>query len=88
MEDNNQNPNYEQQQEEIEVLQNILPEKVTIVKSSPNYDIQIEIEGDNPEKDEPFKTFYLEVFLNNYYPEKPPRLKIYEANENSERIRR
>ena len=81
MEDNNQNPDYEQQLEEIEVLQNILPEKVTIVKSSPNYDIQIEIEGDNPEKDEPFKTFYLEVFLNNYYPEKPPRLKIYEIND-------
>jgi hypothetical protein len=77
----NISPNYEQQEEEIEVLKNILPEKVTILKSEPNFHIQIEIEGENPEEEEPFKTFYLEIFLNNSYPEKAPRIKVYEAND-------
>ena len=75
-------PNYEQQLEEIEILQNILLEKVKIIKDEPNFHIQIEIEGDNPNQDETFKTFYLEVQLNNDYPEKPPKLKIFEANDN------
>ena len=74
-------PNYEQQEEEIEVLKNILPEKVTILKSEPNFKIQIEIEGENNGEEEPFKTFYLEIFLNNSYPEKAPRFKVYEAND-------
>ena len=83
MESEIQNPstNYEQQLEEIEILKNILPEKIKILKSEPNFDIQIEIEGDNPEQDKPFKTFFLEVFLNNYYPEKSPRIQFYEAND-------
>ena len=75
-------PNYEQQLEEIEILQNILLEKVKIIKDEPNFNIQIEIEGDNPNQEEAFKTFYLEVELNNDYPEKPPKLKVYEANDN------
>ena len=75
-------PNYEQQLEEIEILQNILLEKVKIIKDEPNFHIQIEIEGDNPNQEEAFKTFYLEVELNNDYPEKPPKLKVYEANDN------
>ena len=74
-------PNYEQQEEEIEVLKNILPEKVTVLKSEPNFKIQIEIEGENNGEEEPFKTFYLEIFLNNSYPEKAPRFKVYEAND-------
>ena len=76
----NLSPNYDQQLEEIEILKNILPEKVTILKSEPNFNIQIEIEGENDEE-EPLKTFYLEIFLNNNYPEKSPRFKIYEAND-------
>ena len=60
-------PNYEQQKEEIELLKNIIPEQVTILKSEPNFKIQIQIEGDNPEE-EHFKTFYLDIFLNNNYP--------------------
>ena len=49
----NTSPNYEQQLEEIEILKNILPEKVTILKESPNFIIQIEIAGDNPNQEEP-----------------------------------
>ena len=77
----NTSPNYEQQEEEIEVLKNILPEKVTVLKTEPNFHIQIEIEGENNEEEEHFKTFYLEIYLNNNYPEKAPRFKIYEAND-------
>ena len=73
-------PNYEQQKEEIELLKNIIPEKVTILKSEPNFNVQIEIEGDNPEE-ERCKTFYLEIFLNNNYPEKSPRYKLTEEND-------
>ena len=87
MEEENENsiknsPNYEQQLEEIEILQNILLEKVIILKEEPNFNIKIEIEGDNNEQEEKFKTFYLEVYLNNDYPEKSPKIKIYEANNN------
>ena len=73
-------PNYEQQKEEIELLKNIIPEHVTIVKSEPNFNIQIQIEGDTPEE-EHFKTFYLDIFLNNNYPEKSPRYKLTEEND-------
>lgn len=47
----NLSPNYDQQLEEIEILKNILPEKVTILKSEPNFNIQIEIEGENDEEE-------------------------------------
>ena len=73
-------PNYEQQKEEIELLKNIIPEQVTILKSEPNFNIQIQIEGDTP-VEEHFKTFYLDIFLNNNYPEKPPRYKLTEEND-------
>lgn len=77
----NTSPNYDQQLEEIELLQNILLQKLTIIQSEPNFIIQLEIEGDNPEEEEPFKTFYLEITLNNNYPDKQPRLKFYEVND-------
>ena len=63
-------------------LKNILPEKVTILQESPNFIIQIEIEGDNKNQEESYKTFYLEVSLNNDYPEKSPKIKISEENNN------
>ena len=75
-------PNYEQQLEEIDILKNILPEKVKILQESPNFIIQIEIEGDNQNQEESYKTFYLEVTLNNDYPEKSPKIKITEENNN------
>ena len=71
-------PNYDQQVEEIELLKNIIPEKIEILKEEPNFNIKIEIEGNNI--DEPKKTFILIIYLNYYYPEKAPRFKIYEIN--------
>ena len=87
MENENKNsknisPNYEQQLEEIEILKNILPEKVTVLEDDPNFIIQIEIEGDNLNQEESYKTFYLEVSLNDDYPEKSPSIKISEENNN------
>ena len=71
-------PNYDRQVEEIELLKNIIPEKMEIIKEEPNFNIKIEIEGNNT--DEPKKTFILIIYLNYYYPEKAPRFKFYEIN--------
>ena len=71
-------PNFDQQIDEIELLKNIIPEKIEILKEEPNFNIKIEIVGNNTDK--PKKTFILIIYLNYYYPEKAPRFKIYEIN--------
>ena len=71
-------PNYAQQVDEIELLKNIIPEKIGILKEEPNFNIKIEIVGNN--SDEPKKTFILIIYLNYYYPEKATRFKFYEIN--------
>ena len=73
-------PNYDQQIEEIELLKNIIPEKITILKEEPNFNIQIEIEANDTE--DPIKTFILIIYLNYNYPEQAPEFKIYEINNN------
>ena len=72
-------PNYEQQVDEIELLKNIIPEKIEIISEEPDFNIQIEIKG-NTEK--PKKTFILNIYLNYDYPEKCPAFKIEEINKN------
>ena len=42
-------PNYEQQVDEIELLKNIIPEKINIISEEPDFNIRIEIKG-NTEK--------------------------------------
>ena len=74
-------PNYEKQKEEIELLKNIIPEKITILKEEPNFHIQFEIEG-NTTEEKKIKKFILIIYLNNFYPEKSPRFTIYEVNNN------
>lgn len=71
-------PNYEQQVDEIELLKNIIPEKIEIISEEPDFNIKIEIKG-NTEK--PTKTFLLYIFLNYDYPEKCPTFKIEEINK-------
>ena len=73
-------PNYDQQIEEIELLKNIIPEKITILKEEPNFNIQLEIEANDIE--DPIKKFILIIYLNYNYPEQSPELKIYEINNN------
>ena len=76
---NKSSPNYEQQVDEIELLKNIIPEKIEIISEEPDFNIQIEIKG-NTEK--PKKTFILNIYLNYDYPEKCPTFKIEEINKN------
>jgi len=71
-------PNYEQQVDEIELLKNIIPEKIEIVNEEPDFHIQLEIKGDT---EKPKKTFILNIYLNNDYPEKSPTFKIEEVNK-------
>lgn len=73
-------PNYEQQVDEIELLKNIIPEKVKILQEEPNFTIQFEIEANDVE--EPIKKFYLIIYLNYNYPEQSADFKIYEINNN------
>ena len=73
-------PNYDQQIEEIELLKNIIPEKITILKEEPNFNIQLEIEANDIE--DPIKKFILIIYLNYNYPEQSPEFKIYEINNN------
>ena len=73
-------PNYDQQIEEIELLKNIIPEKIKILKEEPNFNIQLEIEANNIE--EPIKKFILIIYLNYNYPEQSPEFKINEINNN------
>ena len=75
-------PNYDQQVDEIELLKNIIPEKVTILKEEPNFNIQIDIDPNDSDTDEPIKQFILIIYLNFDYPEKQPRFEISEINNN------
>ena len=52
----NISPNYDQQVEEIELLKNIIPEKIEILKELPNFHLKIEIVGQKVEK--PKKNLY------------------------------
>ena len=71
-------PHYEEQKEEIELLQNIIPDRLKILSEEPNYILEIIIKSslENPEKE-----YRLKIYLNHFYPEKSPRFKIYEAND-------
>ena len=73
-------PNYDQQIDEIELLKNIIPEKIKVLKEEPNFNLEIEFEGNNI--DENMKKFILEIYLNYDYPEKSPKFDIYEINNN------
>ena len=73
-----QSPHYEEQKEEIELLQNIIPDRLTIQSDKPNYilDITIISSMENPEKE-----YKLKIYLNYFYPEKSPRFEFYEVND-------
>jgi len=73
-----ESPYYEDQNNEIELLKNIIPDKLTIESDDPNYVLEINVTSslENPEKE-----YILKVFLNYFYPEKSPRFQIYEKND-------
>ena len=71
-------PHYEEQKEEIELLQNIIPDRLKILSEEPNYILEIIIKSslENPEKE-----YKLKIYLNYFYPEKSPRFEFYEIND-------
>ena len=67
----------EQQQEEIDLLQNIIFEKMKIVQEEPNYIIFMEIKS---EIEKAKMKFHLTVTLNDEYPDKEPTFELAEVN--------
>ena len=69
-----QSPHYEEQKDEIEILTNILPDRLTIESDDPNYILNIIVKSslDNPEKE-----YRLKIYLNYFYPEKSPLFEFY-----------
>lgn len=71
------NPNHESHKDELELLQNILFEQITINEDSPNYDFDISIKLD---AESPKLNFILKINLPDEYPNVHP---IYEVSEQS-----
>ena len=67
----------EQQQEEIDLLQNIIFEKMKIIQEEPNFIIFMEIKSDI---ESPKMKFHLTVTLNDEYPDKEPTFELIEVN--------
>ena len=74
---NKMSNNRDQQQDEIDLLQNIIFDKMKIVESEPNFKIFMEIKSDIPE---PKMKFHLTVTLNDEYPDKVPTFELLEVN--------
>ena len=66
-----------QQQDEIDLLQNIIFDKMKIVESEPNFIIFMEIKSDI---EDPKMKFHLTVTLNEEYPDKEPTFELLEVN--------
>ena len=69
--------NRDQQQDEIDLLQNIIFDKMKIIESEPNFKIFMEIKSDIQE---PKMKFHLTVTLNDEYPDKEPTFELLEVN--------
>ena len=67
----------EQQQEEIDLLQNIIFEKMKIIQEEPDFIIFMEIKSDI---ESPKMKFHLTVTLNDEYPDKEPIFELKEVN--------
>lgn len=70
------NPNYDQQKDEIDLLQNILFDKMNIENEDP-FEITANITAniENPKME-----FLLKIKLNNEYPDKSPEFTLIEEN--------
>ena len=67
----------EQQQEEIDLLQNIIFEKMKLLQEEPDFIIFMEIKSDI---EKPKMKFNLTVTLNDEYPDKEPTFELLEVN--------
>lgn len=68
------NPNHETQKDEIELLKNILFEKMTILEEMPLYVVEIDLNPDVTE--EPILSFNIKFTLIKEYPESEPLVEI------------
>ena len=73
-----ESPHFDEQKDEIEILNNIIPDRLTIESDDPNYVLNIVVKSslENPEKE-----YRLKIYLNYFYPEKSPRFEFYEIND-------
>ena len=73
-----ESPHFDEQKDEIEILNNIIPDRLTIESDDPNYVLNIIVKSslENPEKE-----YRLKIYLNYFYPEKSPRFEFYEIND-------
>lgn len=69
--------NKDQQKDEIDLLMNIVPDKLEIEQDDPNYILKIKIIGS---VDEPKMQFELKITLQDDYPTIEPEIELYETN--------
>lgn len=75
-----ENPNYDTQKDEIELLKNILFEKMTILEELPHFVIQIDLSPDILEEN--ILDFIITFTLIPEYPDKDPMIEIEETTNN------
>jgi len=75
-----ENPNYETQKDEIELLKNILFEKMTVIEELPHFVIQIDLCPDIIEEN--ILDFIITFTLIPEYPDKEPTIEIEETTNN------
>ena len=73
-----QSPHYEEQKEEIELLQNIIPDRLNIISEEPNYILEISVQSSLENQEKEYK---IKIYLNYFYPEKSPRFEFYEIHD-------
>ena len=71
-----ENDNYIQQKDEIDLLNNIIPDKMKIINENP-FELEIFIEAD---VENPLYSFKLLITLNNDYPNSTPSFTLTEEN--------
>ena len=71
-----ENDNYIQQKDEIDLLNNIIPDKMKIINENP-YELEISIEAD---VENPLYSFKLLITLNSEYPNSIPTFTLTEEN--------
>lgn len=74
------NPNYETQKDEIELLRNILFEKMIVLEEMPQFVVQIDLDPDIVE--ESILNFIITFTLTAEYPDKEPQIEIEETTNN------
>ena len=71
-----ENDNYIQQKDEIDLLNNIIPDKMKIINENP-FELEISIEAD---VENPLYSFKLLITLNSEYPNSIPTFTLTEEN--------